>query len=128
MSGIRRKPSHCPHCEGSLKGDFASGHLGKSIARDSRLGFLPKNVSEIEQVLVWEFYDGCLDLSETLHCGSILLCIPLHPYFQHAIIVPPTTYEGQAPKAHHPTVAKVLGFGRLESPIFCDMGMSCLGG
>ena len=56
-SASGRKPSHCPHCEGSLKGDFASGHLGKSIARDSRLGFLPKNVSEIEQVLVWEFYD-----------------------------------------------------------------------
>ena len=40
-----RKPSYCPHCEGGLKADFASGHLGESIKRDSGLGFLPKNVS-----------------------------------------------------------------------------------
>jgi len=121
MSAIGRKPSYWPHCPGGLKADFAPGHLSEGILRDSRLGLHPKNVGKIEEVFVSEFYDRHLDLRETLHRARVLLRLSLHPYFQHATIVPPMACKRQIPKARRPRVANMLSFERLECRCFCDI-------
>ena len=123
MSENGRKPSYRPDCPGGLKADFAPGHLSEGILRDSRLGHHPENVGKIEEVLVSEFYDRHLDLRETLHRARVLLRVPLHPYFQHTIIVPPMACMRQIPKARRPRVANMLSLATSLSTQLCPRAL-----